>query len=277
MNGSFAGTARSYHRGQWPREWPHVSLLRVNDASTPVAGHDLSVTLAPLVGDASGDAIKGTLDRIAALRVRHIQIASTMPGLRPRELDHAARRDLLAALRRRELALSGIDAWIPPEHFADPGHADRAVTAVRQAIALAADLGRVPVCLILRGTGDAANAIIAEAQRHGVEIADHSLPLSTLAGAGIGIDPVICLSQAQDPAKVVHEAADSLVSARLVDLLGTGMRGPAGSPHDGRLDVAQYKIALSVNGFRWPVIIDARQWTDPWRGIQQSMDAWRAL
>jgi len=245
----------------------------VHDASPPVASHDLSVTLAPLVGDASGDSIKSALDRIAAIRLRHVQIASTMPGLRPRELDRTARRDLAASLRRRELALSGIDAWIPHEHLVDARHADRAVTAVRQAIVLAADLGRVPVSLILHGAGDVAAAIVAEAQRHGVEIADHSLPLSTLAGTGIGIDPVICFSHAHDPAKVVHEAADRLVCARLVDLR-SGMRGPVGSAHDGRLDVAQYKVALSVNGFRRPVVIDARQWAEPWRGIQQSIEAW---
>ena len=205
-----------------------------------------------------------------------MQIAASIPGLRPRELDRTARRDLLASLRRRELALSGIDVWIPPEHFDDPAHADRAVSAVRSAVELAADLGRVPVSLALREESETTAAIIAHGQRHGIEIADHSLPLTNLPGAGVGIDPAACISLGHDPARIVHESAGRLVCARLVDLLRSGMRGPPGLKQEGRLDITEYKVALSVNCFRRPVVIDARQWSSPWQGVQQALEVWHA-
>jgi sugar phosphate isomerase/epimerase len=237
-------------------------------------GSDLSVTLAPLVEDDSGSAIKATLDRIAAIGVRHVQVAATMPGLRPRDLDRTGRRDFASSLRRRELTLSGLDAWIPAEHFEDPARADRAATTISDIISLAADLDRVPVSMVLPAVEEIAVAIIEQAQRAGVEIADHSIPLSARSGVGHGIDPAAWLSHNKDPVAAVHAAGSRLVGARLVDLFRSGLRGPAGSPHEGRLDVDDYKIALSVNGYRRPVVIDARQWNDAWSGIEQSIRAW---
>jgi sugar phosphate isomerase/epimerase len=249
----------------------------------------LSVTLAPLVSDSSGDAIKAALDRIAApplrLRLRHVQISATMPGLRPRDLDRAARRDLLASLRRRELALSGLDAWIPLAHFSDPAHADRATQATCEIIELAADLARVPVSMILPADAAIAQALIDRAQHVGVEIADHALEPAKIEGAGVGIDPAAYLAQAKDPVPIVHAAgaAKRLTAARLCDLLTTGMRGPIATPEQlgggggGRLDATAYRIALDVNGYRRPVIIDARQWSEPWRGVEQTIAAWNDI
>lgn len=238
------------------------------------AANQLSVTLAPLVSDASGDAIKAALDRVAALRLRRVQVAATMPGLRPRDLDRAARRDLLASLRRRELTLSGLDAWIPLAHFADATTADRAVQAVMETIALAADLDRVPVSLIMPEDLAIAQTLIAAAHRAGVALADHSLQPSGLEGLGVGVDPAAHLAANRKPEDAVHAAGRRLVAARIVDLLRSGMRGAIGSSHDDRLDVTAYKVALSVNDYQRPIIIDARQWSDLWRGIEQSMRVW---
>lgn len=232
------------------------------------------MTLAPLVADASGDAIKAALDQVASLRLRHVQIAATMSGLRPRDLDRTARRDLLAALRRRELSLSGLDAWIPSEHFADSSLADRAVGATVEIIALAADLGRVPVSLVMPASSEAAAAISEAALHAGVSLADHAIDAPPREGMGVGIDPAAHLSHNKDPVAAVHAASRRLVAARLVDLLRSGLRGPIGSSHEGRLNVQEYRIALSVNEHQRPVIIDARQWSDPQRGIEQSIRAW---
>lgn len=240
-------------------------------------GADLSVTLAPLVEDSSGDAIKAALDRIAALRIRHVQIAATMQGLRPRNLSRSARRDLLASLRRRELLLSGVDAWIPAAHFADAAHVDRAMQTASEIIDLAADLGRVPVSLALPAHASEeaiVRLLIEQAHRVGVALADHAVPPSPLEAVGCGIDPAAWLSLGKDPVAAVHGAAGRLSSARLVDLLRSGMRGPIGNSGDGRLDVAAYKIALAVCGYQKPMVIDARQWSEPWHGVEQTMNAW---
>src|SRR5690606_35381914 len=104
----------------------------------------LAPTLAALPGEP-----RRSIDRLHELGFRFIQLSATHPGLRPRELDQSARRDLLATLRRRERSPAGVDLWIPPEHFADAAQVDRAVAAAIAAIELAADLGRVPLSLAL--------------------------------------------------------------------------------------------------------------------------------
>ena len=173
--------------------------------------------------------------------------------------------------------LSGLDAWIPAAHFADAARADRAVQTMCEIIDLAQDLGRVPVSMMMPSDDAQASLLIERAHRAGVEIADHALPQDekpSREGIGFGIDPAAWLSQNKDPVAAVHAFGDRLIAARLVDLLTTGLRGPIGSGAEGRLDVTGYKIALSVNGYLRPIIIDARQWNDPWRGVEQTMQAW---
>jgi sugar phosphate isomerase/epimerase len=236
------------------------------------------VTLAPLVRDDSGDAIKAALDQIAELQLRFVQISATMAGLRPRDLDHTARRDVLAALRRRELSLSGLDAWIPPAHFLEPAHVDRAVQAMSEIIEFAADLGRVPVSVTLphdEATLEAISALARLADRLGVPVADHSIEPSPIESVGVGIDPAAHFANTSDPLGAIHAAAPQrLVSARLCDLHTSGMRGPVGVAGQSRLDVTAYRVALEVNGYRRPVVIDARQWNEPWRGVEQTMTVW---
>jgi sugar phosphate isomerase/epimerase len=245
----------------------------------PFSRHELSVTLAPLVSEPGGEGIKRTLNDIAATRLRWVQIPATMNGLRPRDLDATARRDLLASLRRREIALSGIDAWIPSGHFADPAHVDRAVTAMSEIIELAGDLGRVPVSVTLTRDDsgkDAVAAVASAAIRCGVPIADHAVESPPIEGVGVGIDPAACLALNRDPASAVHAAGfGRIVSARVCDLQSTGLRGPIGAAGQSRLDVIAYRVALDVNGYRRPVVIDARQWSDPWSGVERTLAAWK--
>ncbi len=183
---------------------------------------------------------------------------------------------MLATLRRSELTLAGLDLWIPPAHFTDPAQSDRAVAAVQAAIQLAADLGRVPISLLAPDDQQIMQSIIDHAHRHGIELADHTLPWVAREGVGLGIDPAACLAQSIDPAAMAASHAAKLVSARLCDLLATGMRGPPGDHRLGRLDVTGYQVALSVSSYRRPIIIDARQWINPWDGIVQARDAWKS-
>ncbi|MFO0874695.1 MAG: hypothetical protein U0575_12095 [Phycisphaerales bacterium] len=89
----------------------------------------LAAALAGLDGDPRDD-----LAGVARLGFRCVQLSATRPGLRPRELDATGRRGLRERLRWLELSPSGVDLWIPPAHFVESAHIDRAVDAVIAAI-----------------------------------------------------------------------------------------------------------------------------------------------
>jgi sugar phosphate isomerase/epimerase len=121
-------------------------------------------------------------------------------------------------------------------------------------------------------------SIAHEAARRGVPLADYSIPPAKLipgnvGEVGAGVDPAAWLAVAADPVQGVIELGQRLAAARLCDLSTGGMRVPIGAP-DGRLDVVAYRAALSVAGHRGPLVLDARQWAQPWEGILQSAAAW---
>lgn len=245
---------------------------------SPFPSLPLSVTLAPL-----GPEVRAVLDRLRAAGLPAVQLSAVQPGLRPRELDRSARRDLVAALARREMTISGIDLWIPPAHFHDPEKVDRAVQTAIETVRLAADLGLCPVSLVLptpkegeAEAEEAGRAIVEQAHHQGVPLADFGGD-AVPEGVGLGIDPAMVLTRQQDPAAAVSRAGDRLGAVRLCDLLTSGMRGPIGDREEGQLDVLAYKAAVSVSGYGGHVIIDARQWTNPWEGLRQSLSAWGAV
>lgn len=223
---------------------------------------------------------------LSALGVAGVQLSATQPGMRPRELDASARRDLRAMLVRLGLVASGLDLWIPTDHFLDPAHADRAIDAVRAACEFASFLGRVPVVLALPArTPDAAQAArrdevaaaLAEAaDLHGVRIAVAPDAREGLRCPPFGtlLDPAALLALGADPVAAAAGAAGEVVAARVVDQLRSGLRGPIGSPGDARLDVLAYRIGLEASGFPGLPVIDARQWADPRAGVRQSVAAW---
>jgi sugar phosphate isomerase/epimerase len=252
-------------------------LAPMNRAGEYPTQLELAPTLAALPGEP-----KAVIDRLASLGIRHVQLSATQPGLRPRELDGSARRDLAATLRRREMNLSGLDLWIPASHFADPAHVDRAVSAAVSSIDLAGDLGRCPLSMTLpeeedSAATDAARALLEAAHRIGVPIADHHVPISNRDWnefLGVGIDPAAWLAAGEEPAQAIHQNSEHLLSARLSDLMTTGMRGPIGS-RDGRLDVMSYRVALAIADYRRPVILDVRQWPNPWNDLELAVDHWQ--
>ncbi len=235
--------------------------------------------LGPTLGDL-GDQPRAALDQLASLGFRSVQLSATQPGLRPRELDRSARRDLRVKLRRLEMDAAGLDLWIPASHFVTPSTSDRAVDAVRAAIELAADLGRCPVCLSLPGDDDdgrlgpIAGTIIDHAIHRGVMVADHAVRPASHEPIGVGIDPPAWLALGEDPIAGVTTFADRLVSLRLADLMESGMRAPIGVSEVGRLDVAAYRKAIATCGYRGPLVIDMRGWPDPWAGLAQTARTW---
>lgn len=228
----------------------------------------LAPTLAPLV--AGGDP-RATLQLLANAGFHHVQLSAALPGMRPRDLDRSARRDLLARLRRIELTAVGVDLWIPEEHFTQPEHADRAVAAVLDAITLSADLGRIPLSVRLpEGIDDhAAQEWRSRADTCGVAIADHAPRPHLLLSAGI--DPAALIAAGQDPV-VLTSTASNLAAARFSDFRDESRIAPGA----GRLDVLAYQVALVTRSFDAPVALDLRRVVNPWVALDTAADAWAA-
>jgi sugar phosphate isomerase/epimerase len=262
------------------------------------AGLRLGVALAGLDAGSIGVAgARGAIEWAARRGFAAVQLNGAEPGMRPRELGRSARRDLGAMMRRVGLECAGIDLWIPPEHFEAPATVDRAVSAVGEALDLAADLVRLgaagrdgcAVSIALpRGGGDAAAAEIAgRAERVGAWAADHAWPPrdgpavgpSGAGGLAVGIDPAAALAAGGDPVAAVVGLGGRLVAARVSDVSRLGGRVAAGS-RDGQLDLAGYKIALVASGFlergRLPVL-DLRGMGDQDRQAGEALERWNEV
>ena len=120
--------------------------------SVAILTHGSNLTLAPTIRPVvkqTDGTVRMALERLSAAGFQSVQLDATMAGLRPRDLDIRARKDLLGLLGRRSLTLAGVDLFIPRRHFMEPENLDRALSAALAGIELAADLGRVPVSLSL--------------------------------------------------------------------------------------------------------------------------------
>lgn len=241
-----------------------------------------SLALAGVVPAALRD-VRAGFDFAASLGVRTVQLDATHPETRPRSLDRSARRDLAAAIRRAGLGFSGIDLWIPPDHFTAPEHADRAAAALLSAAELAralADLtgGDAIVATIL--PNDAPSRLRAElagnSESLGVRTADHAWPPadpppgSAPEAWAIGIDPVMAFAAPlMTPARAVSVHAARVATVRLTDADG---RGPV-EVGRGRLDLTALWGALVTLPRPIPLVIDARRLPDPLAAAKAAADA----
>lgn len=225
-------------------------------------------TLAPLVG--GGDP-RAALQHIADSGFRHVQLSAALPGMRPRDLDRSARRDLLARLRRIELTVAGVDLWVPVEHYTSPEHSDRAAAAILDAIDLAADLGRVPLSVRLTDgiPDDVVQAWRSRAEMCGVAVADHAPAPHALLSTGI--DPAALLAAGVAPATHTSNIAN-LAAARFSDFRDESRIAPGA----GRLDVLTYQVALVSRAFEAPVAVDLRRVANPHAALDSALRAWAA-
>jgi len=247
----------------------------------------LAPTLGPLV-QTSGQPPRRALSRIAEQGFSAVQLDATLPGLRPRELDKTARRDLTVTAKRLGLSIAGIDFFIPAEHYSDPHHIDRAVAAAIAACTLAGDLGRVPVSLNLPiGKADPATLqiIFDSADAHGVTLAIHDeadmkglsrwLDSHAPPHVGIGLDPAALLIREADPSALAQKLADALRVARLSDASkgqGDGGRQVVGV---GSLAVMPYRVSVDLAPNRvGPVVLDVRGLTSPLDAMRAGKAAW---
>ncbi len=243
---------------------------------------ELSVSLAGLAredGHPWSAGARAAIEWAAASGFRWVAIDGTQPGLRAREMDRSARRDLGAMLRRLRLGLSGVELWIPPEHFSDPGNTERAVAAAASAIEMAADVARLaesrppPVLSLLLPPAmprTALDEIAVKSETCGVPVADHARPPSR--GVRIGIDVGAALMAGEDPGAAVLQAGADLASVRLADASPTG-RVAVGAP-GGRLDLLTLKVSLTTAGYARPVVLDLRGLTNQAGAAARGAEAW---
>ena len=207
---------------------------------------------------------RAALEWAASLGYRCVQLDGR--SLRARELDRGGRRDVAALLRRLGLSVSGIDLWIPPEHFASATDADRAVSAATGALELAAELaglvsGSCPVLSLTLPAKPVAGVIEALAgvcAQFGAVVADHAWPVHAGGTLAVGIDPAALLVAGADPVMEVAKLAAVPASARLSDLAAEGRVIPG----TGGLDLAAYDAALAVRGYQGPRVVDLRSLRD---------------
>lgn len=217
--------------------------------------------------------LRTRIERAASLGFRAVQLNAADAESRPRDLSRSARRDLAALLRRHSITFSGMDLFIPPDHYADPAHADRAAEAVSAAMTASLELaslasGRAIVCITLPEEQAAAGVVAAMADRarmSGVWLADASWPPAwTPAGIAICIDPAAILlakEQSISPAKALASSGAAVVCARLADLSAEGRVEPG----TGRLDLLSYLAAASACPSAGAPVLDLRGVSNPER------------
>jgi len=211
------------------------------------------------------------LDWALETGAKGVQIDATMNGLRARDLDQSARRDLAAVLRRAGAACSGLDLWIPQNHFADAANQGRAVDAVHDACGLAADLRRlgviedvpsISIATLAETPAGVIDRLALTAEHLGVRIADHRWPNAPAHPIGVGIDPAAILMAGGEPSSVVTKLREPPASARLSDASAIGRCVPG----RGRLKLDEYDVALTIVGYAGWLIADLR-------GIPNQADA----
>ncbi|XAM00124.1 TIM barrel protein [Phycisphaeraceae bacterium D3-23] len=257
----------------------------------PTPGHGSDLTLAPTLGPlvrASRRPVRAAFSALADLGFRSVQLDAGLPGIRPRELDQRARRDLAAAALRAGLAITGIDLFIPRQHLLEPEHLDRATQALFAALQFAADLGRVPLSVALpiaELSSEVTDALLALADARGVMLAVHAedqpealsawIAESGEGIAGIALDPAPVLASQNDPVQRLQQAGKLLAISRLSDTqrgLGDGSRLPIGA---GDLDISGYRISADLAPDRLgPVVLDLRGLTDPAGAAAAGKRAW---
>ncbi|MCC6581314.1 MAG: TIM barrel protein [Phycisphaeraceae bacterium] len=255
--------------------------------------------LAPMVrtlAKQTDGTVRGALDSLRQSGFTAVQLDATFAGIRPRDLDHRSRRDLLALLGRHGIQLAGLDLFVPRRHWVESEHVDRATSAALAAIQLAADLGRVPVSLSLPveafrsspittmlEAADACNVPLAVHAEDKVDDLLAWLDEVDQPMLGAAVDAATLLAWGQQPDKVVHRLSKRLLVGRLSDLQRGGDEdlaqagGVRCTVGEGELSVLTYRLALELCARRYgPVVLDLRGMEDAPASSAAAMKAWNA-
>lgn len=233
----------------------------------------LAATLAPL-----GEVNDG-LDFISRSGFDGVQLSASQPGLRPRELDAGARRALRERFRRLELVVSGIDLWIPVEHFADAALVSRATDACMESLRWAEWLGRAPLSMVLPSNdaaGEVRAILLREADRRGVSIVDFAEPAVAEGPVRIGLDVARLRSRHEPMLEAIVLAGGGLGAIRLSLPDSTAGRQPFRPGGEGLEVLREVQVSLRSGGFPGLPVADARSWPDARAGLRSTRDAWNA-
>ncbi len=248
----------------------------------------LSATLSPLIKHFGGN-FQRALDDVSDAELRFVQLSAAQPGMRPRELDGRARKDLIAALHRSGLMISGVDLFVPQRDWLDNQKIDRVVASVLASIAFAADIGRVPLCLSFPYRSiakDVLDSVLTAADSHGVTLAIHGesdpqefdlwLECHDENFIRAAIDPATVLATDHDLNAMTAGLAGRLTVARLDDyaersVTDTGGRCNVG---DGSLDVTSYRVALSLATRLRHIVVELRDLDNASHALRQAKARW---
>ncbi len=276
-------------------------MLQPAPLSLAMAGlDDVRDSSAGAPADSPGGAhdVRAIVAYARVLGVQALQLDAAAPGLRARELDRSARRDLASLLRRSELAVSGLDLWIPPDHFTDPRHVDRALAAAFAAMELARDLaqlvgglsppGGIVAVTLPRAPAPAVQALLVElrsrADQIGCVLADCAWPPVEFPDPGpvrVGLDPAAVFAAGADPHVEAARLGPRLAQARLSDLASAGRVAPG----SGRLKLMDYAAALLAAGAGLsggsgrsggPVVLDLRSVSRQNLAAPAAVQAWQS-
>jgi sugar phosphate isomerase/epimerase len=209
-----------------------------------------------------------------------VQLNAALPGLRPRELDRSARRDLGVELRRRGLSCSGVDLFIPPEHLADPSKTDRAAASLSAAIELAAELGaRGGVCTVFPKTPapGVVEQLAGKALHAGVRLVNCAHPVDEGGdpSMAVGLDCAAVLAGDADPAQALARLGARVGVVRVADVArGAVMERVAPGSRAGRLDVFALRVAIEISAPSAAAVLDLRG-VNSWEGsFPYALAAW---
>jgi len=178
----------------------------------------------------------------------------------------------VSALTRLELAVAGIDLWIPPSHFTDEAHVDRAIAAVGDACSLLGALGGGPLTLAWPDplpTDETIQACLAAAGRHGAVLAPVCSPPDLRPDGCVPcVDTAVWTAAGLDP---IAGVADGSAAVRLTELVG-GVRVPGGT--GGSLDVEALRIACEIAAPARGIVADVRGLPDPASAVQAMAAVW---
>lgn len=244
----------------------------------------LAATIRPLVVAGDGT-VRTALGELAKWKIPAVQLDATLAGIRPRDLSQRARKDLAALIARQGLQLAGVDLFLPRQHYTDPQHVDRAVTATLAAIELAADLGKATLSLglpVAEVSEEVRRTLVEAADGRGVRLAVHAedqldalkawLEAVDQHALGAGLDPAACLARSLKPVRTAAMLGKRLAVARLSDVTGGALRCAVG---EGELELAAYRVAVDLAPSRaGPVVLDLRGVEDPIKAARAAAAAW---
>ncbi|MDP7009603.1 MAG: hypothetical protein QGI78_08545 [Phycisphaerales bacterium] len=153
---------------------------------------------------------KDFIDEVSTLRFGKIQVDALHSDLD--QLTESGRRDLCSTLRRSGLRASGVDFFVGPKDWET--HLEATLAGFGSAIAIAGELGRVPVNICVPDREDIVEAAVWAGAEAGVLVAAHRAAPLANPNIGWGL-PVALLAKEERPMRALAGATFGPIVLRL--------------------------------------------------------------